>query len=138
MVVSVKHRHATGCVRLTTYTKTQLIRQAREGIFLQQRADELVNKTQLLTGAEVQQVRQDPGSLRTGAALEVLADLGQKKVLVIRRVAPVRLLVRRPGRRSRRRRWWGRACELLIEVGGRSSHARCGRAPHLPLLGDLI
>lgn len=122
-----------------TYTKAQLIGQAGKGVLLQQRADELVNKAQLLASAEVQQVRQDTGALGPGAVLKMLPDLGQEEVLVVRRVAPVRLLMRRAGRCGRCGRRWRRARELLIEVGGGCGHARSGRAPQLPLLlGDLI
>lgn len=122
-----------------TYTKAQLIGQAGKGILLQQRADELVNKAQLLASAEVQQIRQHTCALRTGAVLKVLPDLGQEEVLVVRRVAPVRLLVRGSGRGGGCRRGWWRARELLVEIGGGRGHTRRGRAPQLPLLlGNLI
>lgn len=50
-----------------------------------------MNKAELLTCTEVQEVGEDPGPLGTGAVLEVLAHFGEKKVFVIRSIAPVKL-----------------------------------------------
>ena len=93
-----------------------------------------MNEAQLRAGAQVQQVSQDSGSLRTGAVLEVLSDFGKEEVLVVGGTAPVWLALRRARRGGRRGGRWRGAGELLIEVGSRRRHARGRRATHVPLL----
>ncbi len=128
-----------GIVEIIMYPKTKLVRQAGERILLQQRADKLVNKAQLLAGAEIEHVGQDPRALRARAILKVLPQLGEEEVLIICSVAPVRLAMGRAwgGRRRRRRRW--RPGELLVEVGSWRGHAWGRRPSNLPLLpGQLL
>ncbi len=72
-----------------TYSKAQLIGEASEGVLLQEGAHELVNKAQLLTGTQIQEVRKQPGPLGAGAFDEVVPELGKIEVLVISRIAPV-------------------------------------------------
>lgn len=52
-----------------------------------------MDKAELLTGAEVEKVGQDPCSLRAGAVLEVLPDFCKEKILADIGVAPVKLAV---------------------------------------------
>lgn len=93
-----------------------------------------MNKAQLLAGAEIQQVGQNPRSLRTGRVLKVLSDLGKEEVFVVGGIAPVGLAVGR----SRRCRWgWRigrRARQLLIKVGGGRGHVWRRRPSELALL----
>lgn len=48
-----------------------------------------MDKTQLLTCTEIQEVGQDPRSLRAGTVLKVLSDLGEEEILIVSCVAPV-------------------------------------------------
>lgn len=106
------------------YSQAQLVGKACEGVLLKQRADKLMDKAELLTGAEVEQVGEDARPLRPGAVLEVLADLGKEEVLVVCCVAPVGLVVRRARRCGRGRRRRRRAGELLKVGRGRRAGGR--------------
>jgi hypothetical protein len=61
----------------------------------------------------------------------MLPNLGEEEVLIIRRITPVGLLMRRSRRSGGGRRRWRRAGEY---VGCRSRHARRRWPSHLPLL----
>ena len=50
-----------------------------------------MDETQLRTGAEVQKIGEDTGSLGARAVLKVLPNLGEEEVLVISRATPIRL-----------------------------------------------
>src|SRR4051812_48345977 len=70
--------------RHPTYPQAELVWKNIEWIFLQERADKLVYKAQLLAGAEFEDVSQRSRPLRTSALGEVEAKY--RKVLVIFRI----------------------------------------------------
>ena len=83
-----------------------------------------MDEAELLASAQVEQIGENAGPLRTVAVLKMLTTLGQEEVLVVRRIAPVWLGFTGSWRRSRcRGRWW-RAGKSLIEAVGRCTHAR--------------
>lgn len=52
-----------------------------------------MHKAQLLASAQVEQIGKDSCALGAGTVLEVLANLGEKEVLVVGGIAPVRLVM---------------------------------------------
>lgn len=107
-----------------TNSKTQFIWESSEWILLQQRADKLVHKAQLLTGAEVQQIRQQPPPLSTVALDKVLANCSKVGLLGFVGALPIRPRVGWSwGCRRRGWRWW-RAGNLIEVCRGRA-HTRC-------------
>lgn len=107
-----------------TNSKTQFIWESSEWILLQQRADKLVHKAQLLTGAEVQQIRQQPPPLSTVALDKVLANRSKVGLLGFVGALPIRPRVGWSwGCRRRGWRWW-RAGNLIEVCRGRA-HTRC-------------
>ena len=116
----------------TTYSKTQLFREASKGVLFQEWADKLVDKTELLRGAHGQQVGQYPSTLATVTAFKVLASSRHQQVLAYFRI-PLCLRLGRARACSRSRGRWRRASDLLliqrlVEIGGGGAHARSRRA----------
>lgn len=97
-----------------------------------------MDKAQLLTGAQIQEVGQHAGSLGSGAVLKVLPHGRKEEVLIISGITPVRLVVGGARRcswsRWRRRRASQLRLEFMLEVGGRCRHARCWRTSDMTLL----
>jgi hypothetical protein len=53
-----------------------------------------MDETQLLTGAEIEQVCENAGPLGARTVLKVLANLGEEEVLIVCSIAPVWLEMR--------------------------------------------
>ena len=96
-----------------------------------------MHKTQLLAGAQIQEIGEKSGSLRAGAFDKMVSKLRKEKILIISRIAPVGLNIRWT-RGGCGRGWrWGRAGELLIKVSCRSAHARGWRSTRRTRLRHL-
>ena len=98
--------------RHSTYPQAELVGEDVERVLLQQRADKLVYKAQLLTGAQLQNVGQRPGPLGARALGE--EELECRDVLVVLGIAVVPAGPPQcwAGRCGRGRRGWGRPGEL--------------------------
>jgi len=73
----------TGGERGKAYPQAQLVRKHREGVHFEHWADKLMDKAELLRGAHVDQIGEDPDTQRARAALEATANLGGHMVLVV-------------------------------------------------------